>query len=93
MIEQNGGVEPAEREWTGWPAHIRQRALAIIATTRCEWTSHGNATPLTAAPEPARGMPAQFLFRIVQDAKSSRAGRVRRLRVRARRRARRRLAA
>lgn len=33
-----------DREWTGWPFDIRandvrQRALEVIATTRCDWAS------------------------------------------------------
>ena len=55
MSEQDGGIEPAQGEWTGCPAHIRQRALAIICTMRCEWTLHGNPVPLAGARGPAPG--------------------------------------
>jgi hypothetical protein len=83
MIYQNGGFPPADRDWMAWPIELRQSALAVIATTRCEWALRG------AADEPcaARARIAHPLFKLALDAKSSGAVRARALRARSRRRA------
>jgi hypothetical protein len=83
MINREGGFLSAEREWMAWPIELRQRALEVIATTRCAWALQG------AADEPCadRVRIAHPLFRLALDAKSSGAARARALRARSRRRA------
>ena len=48
MINQERDLPPADREWMGWPTDMRQRALEVIATTRCEWASRGAIDELVA---------------------------------------------
>ena len=43
MIDHEGGVAPAAQERIGSPIDIPQAALAVIATTRCEWMSRAEA--------------------------------------------------
>ncbi len=83
MINQERNFPPADLEWMGWPTDMRQRALEVIATTRCEWVSRG------AADEPVadRARFAHPTFSLALDATSSSAARARGIRARSRRRA------
>ena len=47
MTRHQRGKTPTEFKWTGWPTELRQRMLAILATTRCAWS------PQLAAGAPA----------------------------------------
>ena len=82
MIDRERDQSPADDEAMMWPSDILQRAFAVIATTRYEWASRGGVDD-TAEDRPRFEDP---LFRLGLDAVSSRAGRARGVRVRARRR-------
>lgn len=49
MINQEKGIPPADGGWMGWSNDVRQRAVEVIATTRCEWMSRVASTGPTAA--------------------------------------------
>jgi hypothetical protein len=74
------------QDWMGWPTDLGQTAVAVIAKTREEWASRGNASPSPGETDVDRTRCAQPLFRLALDANSSRAGRARGIRARAMRR-------
>jgi hypothetical protein len=82
MIDQDRKFPPTEPQWVGWPTDVLHSALAVIATTRCEWAVRGAAD----APDTDHARFARPLFSLALDAVGSSAGRVRGMRVRSRRR-------
>jgi hypothetical protein len=54
MIDQDRNFPQADRQWSGWPTDVLRSAIAVIATTRCEWavrrTAVAPVTDRTSAP-------------------------------------------
>ena len=82
MFDRERDLSPADDEAILWPSDILQSAFAVIATTRYEWASRGGVDDTAED----RTCFADPLFRLGLDAVSSRAGRARGVRARARRR-------
>ena len=86
MTNGTMGFSRDGQEWMGWPTDFEQTAVAVIAKTRDEWASRGNASPSPDETDVDRTRCAHPLFRLALDANSSRAGRARGIRTRAMRR-------
>jgi hypothetical protein len=94
MIDQEQERRQDDCEWTEWtrwpldvrPNDLRQRALAVIATTRYQWASSGSASPAFDEFGFDSKLLVHPLLRRAFDAKRSSGAGARVIRVRPRRR-------
>ena len=77
MTDGEMGLSAAGQAWIAWPTDVGQTAVAVIAKTRLEWVSRGNASLSPDETDVDRTRFAHPLFRLSLDAKSSRSGRER----------------
>ena len=80
------GIWAAGQVWMAWPTDVARTAVAVIEKTRLEWVARGNESRSSGETDVDRTRFAHPLFRLALNAMSSRSGRERVVRARARRR-------
>jgi hypothetical protein len=87
-IMRNGkmGFSAAGQAWMAWPTDVAQTAVAVIARTRQEWASRGDASSSPDEIDVDRTRIGHPLFRLARDAKTSSGRRAQRVRAGSRRR-------
>ena len=92
MVDQERERRQGDCEWMEWPVDVRlndlrQRALAVIATTRYQWASSGSAPPAIDGTGVNSNRVVHPLLRRAFDARHSNTGAAKAVRARSRRRA------